>query len=127
LQDGGLTLWVSWIDDCLVAGKIKRMKKAKEQFTDRFECNIVENFDEYVSMKNECNFEKRWIHSTQPVLIKSLKDEFLDVEDMQEFIGNHDPWINILLKKVDNELECVSETLQTRFHAGVGKLLHIMH
>jgi len=82
-QDGGLTLWVSWIDDCLVAGEIGRMKKAKQQLVDRFECDIVGNFDEYVGMKVERNFEKRWIHLTQPVLIKSLKDEFLDVEDMK--------------------------------------------
>jgi len=129
-KDGGLTLWISWIDDCLVTAKDEQMKKAKKSFVDRFDCDIVGNFNEYIGMKVDRNFKEGYIRLTQPVLIKSLEDEFLKAEDMQPFIENHDPWIpaepNNILKKIEDPKESLGKRMMTRFRGGVGKLMHLM-
>ena len=47
----GLILWVSWVDDCLVAGNDKGVQNAKRQLMERFNCDETGTLEEYVSCK----------------------------------------------------------------------------
>jgi hypothetical protein len=51
--------------------------------TDRFDCDIIGNMNEYVGCKLEQNKEKRWIKFTQPVLLQSYTDEFNLPDELQ--------------------------------------------
>jgi len=44
----GLIVWLLWIDDCLIAGHQDGVKLAKEQMKQRFDCNDVGEFNEYL-------------------------------------------------------------------------------
>eukprot|EP00957_Ditylum_brightwellii_P006476 491011-Ditylum_brightwellii.AAC.1 len=59
---GCLILWMSWVDDCLVAGPPELIKNAKTEMTGLFECKELGEMDEYIGCK--------------PVLLQSYKDEF---------------------------------------------------
>jgi hypothetical protein len=83
----GLILWLSWIDNCLVVGQADGVKKAKKMMTDRFDCDIIGNMDEYVGCKIERNTIQGWKRFTQPVLLQSYKDEF----NLQEVINPTTP------------------------------------
>jgi hypothetical protein len=118
----GLTLWISWIDDCLVVGNKGNVKKAKKKMTDRFDCDIIGNMDEYVGCKLERNWAERWIRFTQPVLIQSYSDEFE--------LGNEaapstpaDPGQHLMPCKPEDGLNDADQTL---YRKGTGKLLHMM-
>ena len=51
----GLIVWLTWIDDCLIAGEAKGVATAKEQMKQRFECDDVGLLAEYVGCKVERN------------------------------------------------------------------------
>jgi hypothetical protein len=70
------TLWLTWIDDCLVVGNKKCIKKAKQQLIDRFDCDVIGSMDKYVGCKLERNHDEHWIWFTQPVLLQSYSEEF---------------------------------------------------
>ena len=59
----GLIVWLTWIDDCLIAGDKKGVKAAKEQMKQRFECDDVGSLTEYVGCKVQRNGFHQ-IHST---------------------------------------------------------------
>jgi hypothetical protein len=76
-QKDNITLWIYWIDDCLVAGEKKSIEEVRQAMIDRFDCDIVGNMDEYVGCKLEWNFEEFWIKVTQPILLQqSYTKEF---------------------------------------------------
>jgi hypothetical protein len=70
----GLVVWLSWIDDCLVAGYKRAVEAAKEQMKSRFEYDDLGELNEYFG----CNIDrdKDSVKFTQPVLIQSYEDEF---------------------------------------------------
>jgi hypothetical protein len=72
----GLIVWISWVDDCLVAGKKKGVIIAKGQMTARFDCEEIKEVDEYVGCKVERNYEENSIKLTQPVMLQSFVDKF---------------------------------------------------
>jgi hypothetical protein len=49
---------------------------ARKQMTDRFDCDVLGNRDEYVGCRLERNVKERWIKFTQPVQLQSFVDEF---------------------------------------------------
>jgi hypothetical protein len=51
----GLVVWLSWIDDFLVAGDKRAVEAVKEQMKSRFECDDLEDFNEYVVCKIDRN------------------------------------------------------------------------
>jgi hypothetical protein len=73
----GLVVWISWVDDCLVAGKKKGVLIVKGQMTARFDCEEIGEVDEYVGCKVERNYEENSIKLTQPVMLQTFVDEFL--------------------------------------------------
>jgi hypothetical protein len=69
-----LVVWLSWIDDCLVAGDKRAIEAANEQMKSRFECDDLGELNEYVGCK--IDRDEDYIKFTQPVLIQSYEDEF---------------------------------------------------
>jgi hypothetical protein len=49
----GLIIWLSWIDDCLVAGNEEGVLATKEQIKARFDCDDIGELTEYVGCKVE--------------------------------------------------------------------------
>jgi len=47
----GLVIWLTWIDDCLIAGDGKGVKMAKEHIKGRFDCDDAGLLNEYVGCK----------------------------------------------------------------------------
>jgi hypothetical protein len=47
----GLVVWLSWIDDCLVAGDKREVEAAKEKMKSQFECDDLGELNEYVGCK----------------------------------------------------------------------------
>ena len=72
----GLVLWLSWVDDCLIAGKKEQVVEAKQQMMSNFDCDEIGELKEYVGCKVEHNHEEGFIKLTQPVLLQSFEDEF---------------------------------------------------
>jgi hypothetical protein len=70
----GLVVWLSWIDDCLVAGDKREVEASKEQMKIRFECDDLGELNEYVGCNIDIN--KDSVKFTQPVMIQSYEDEF---------------------------------------------------
>ena len=74
--DARLIIWITWVDDCLIAGKKDQVTKAKEKMMTLFECDEIGEMKEYVGCKVEHNREERYIRLTQPVMIQSFQDKF---------------------------------------------------
>jgi hypothetical protein len=70
----GLVVWLSWIDDCLVAEYKRAVEAAKEQMKSRFECDDLGELNEYVGFKIDIDEDS--VKFTQPALIQSYEDEF---------------------------------------------------
>eukprot|EP00957_Ditylum_brightwellii_P003744 284488-Ditylum_brightwellii.AAC.1 len=71
-----LIMWMSWVDDCLVAGPLELVEIAKAEMTGLFECKELREMDEYVGCKVEHDLQWHTIKLTQPVLLQSYTDEF---------------------------------------------------
>jgi len=69
----GVVIWLTWIDDCLIAGDEKGVKTTKEQIKGRFDCDDVGLLNEYVRCKIE--HDEKSIRFTQLVLLQSFEDE----------------------------------------------------
>ena len=73
---GRLTLWVTWVDNCLIASVLSIVAKAKEKMKLCFDCNNIGRMEEYVGCKVQYDAPKRSMMLTQPVLLQSFQDEF---------------------------------------------------
>jgi hypothetical protein len=104
-------------------GHQKAVKGARKQMTDRFDCDVLGNMNEYVGCRLERNVKERWIKITQPVQLHSFEDEF-DLPDERD-----KPFIPAeagqVLKRASDD-EGVGQDGQGAFRKGVGKLLHMM-
>jgi hypothetical protein len=118
----GLILWISWVDDCLVAGEKLEVLKAKGEMMSRFDCDEVGEMKEYVGCKVDRDWEKGTLKLTQPVLLQSFTDEF----ELPEGNCPNTPAVpGDVLRKGEPEDE-VPHALQATYRSGVGKLLHMM-
>jgi hypothetical protein len=92
--------------------------------TDRFDCDVLGNMDEYVGCRRlERNVKECWIKFTQPVQLQSFVDES-DLPDERD-----KPFIPAeagQVMKRASENEGVGLDGQGAFRKGVGKLLHMM-
>jgi hypothetical protein len=75
-DNDGLIVWISWVDDCLVAGPKKRVLEAKGEMKDLFDCDDIGELQEYVGCKIVHDQANRSVKFTQPVLLQSFRDEF---------------------------------------------------
>ena len=108
----GLVLWLSWIDDCLVVGPKEAVAIAKKQLTNRFDCDVLGPMQEYVRCKIDRNCEERLLKITQPVLLRSFKDEFnIPEEHLRTYIPAK---ASVVLPKCKPK-EAVSTSEQSKF------------
>jgi hypothetical protein len=116
----GLVVWLSWIDDCLVAGDKRAVEAAKEQMKSRFECDDLGELNEYVGCKIDRDEDS--VKFTQPVLIQSYEDEFELNKTRQVFTPEEQGKV---LMKCDQGTKLGGKE-QKKYRSGVGKLLHMM-
>jgi hypothetical protein len=116
----GLVVWISWIDDCLVAVDKRSVEAAKEQLKSRFECDDLGELNEYMGCK--IDRDEDYVKFTQPVLIQSSEDEFELNKTRQVFTPAEQG--NILMT-YDQGTELGGKE-QTKYRNGGGNLLHRM-
>jgi hypothetical protein len=116
----GLVVWISWIDDCLVAGDPRVVEAAKDQMKSRFECDDIGEVNEYVGCKIDRG--EYFVKFTQPVLIQSYEDEFELNKTRSVFTPAEQ---GTLLMKCDQGTE-LKRKEQTKCRRGVDKFLHMM-
>jgi hypothetical protein len=116
----GLVVWLSWIDDFLVAVDKKAVEAAKEQMKSIFECDDLGELNEYVGCKIDRNEDS--VKFTQPVMIQSYEDEFELNKTRQ--VSTPSEQGNVLMK-CDKGTELGGKE-QTKYRSRVGKLLHMM-
>jgi hypothetical protein len=73
---GGLLVYLSWVDDILIAGKKDNVLRAKTALTKHFTLDEQGEMLEYVGCRVEHDRKNHWMKLTQPVMIQSFKDEF---------------------------------------------------
>eukprot|EP00957_Ditylum_brightwellii_P157738 12006003-Ditylum_brightwellii.AAC.1 len=71
-----LFIWISWVNDCLIAGPQDYVKQEKQKMMDMFKCDELGTMDEYVGCKVEQDLKGQSMKITQPVLLQSYADEF---------------------------------------------------
>jgi hypothetical protein len=116
----GLIIWISMIDDCLVAGNEEGVLAAKEQIKAIFDCDDIGELTEYVGCKVERT--KDYARFMQPVLLQSYVDEF-SIESGRSVRTPAET--GKVLVKGDDESQ-LNAAEQTKYRCGVGKLLHMM-
>jgi hypothetical protein len=119
--EDGMVLWLSWVDDCLCIGKGNEVKKSKEQLKKLFDCNDVGAFNKYVGCKIDHDINNSVLKFTQLVMLRSFDDEFEMPE--QYYVSPGEP--GKVLDQTEEGQE-LSRSMQTKYRAGVGKLLHMM-
>jgi hypothetical protein len=118
----GLVLWLSWVDDCIVAGKKKEVLQAKDSMMELFDCDNVGELNEYVGCKVDYDQEAGIMKLTQPVMIQSFKDEF----DLPEGKASNTPAIPGTVMSEGELQNQVNAKTQSLYRSGIGKLLHMM-
>jgi len=121
--EGRLIVWITWVDDCLIAGDKDDVTKAKEQMMTLFNCNEIGEMKEYVGCKVDHDWNERCIKLTQPVMIQSFVDKFELGKWERNPTTPADP-NTTLIKGEDCNL--ISKDKQKMYCSGVGKLLHMM-
>ena len=110
-----LIIWFLWVDDCLIVGPQDLVLQAKSKMTNIFECDGVEEMNEYVGCKIERDSKEGWIKLAQRVLFQSYEDELsLDM---------HRGSPRTPAKPVSSEVLSKGEMMN--YILGVGKLLHM--
>jgi hypothetical protein len=74
--DNRLVVCLSWVDDCLFLGRRDDVIMAADEMKLYFECDDIGFTDTYVGCKITMNKEMKTVRFEQPVMIKSLVDEF---------------------------------------------------
>ena len=118
--DEGLALWISWVDDCLVAGPESVVTKEKAKMKQLFDCDDIGELQEYVGCKIVHDREARSVRFTQPVLLQSFTDEFAMSGTKHETPAP----AGEILRKGDEE-DFVSTENMKKYRSGTGKLLHL--
>ena len=116
-----LVIIASWVDDLLICGKEKAVMNVKKELFSHLKCDDVGELTEYVGCK--ITRDKDSIQLTQPVLIQSLQDEF-DLPASMAKVTTPAVAGQILVKGAEESL--VSDTEQSMYRSGVGKMMHLM-
>jgi Reverse transcriptase (RNA-dependent DNA polymerase) len=118
--DKGLCLWLSWVDDCLMMGPEEEIQKVRRGILSHFECDDVGEMKEYVGCKVDRT--PGCIKLTQPVLVKSLEDEF-------ELPNGRAPRVpaepNTVLPFIEDDNMMPSNHM-TYYRSGVGKMINLV-
>ena len=119
----GLIIILSWIDNLLIFGKREGVLHYKIKITDLIDCDDIGPLTDYIGNKIELNRDEHWVRLTQPVLLRSFKDEFT-------FSGPNKcpktPAIPGSVLQAGTPEEGISAKEQKTYCSGVGKLLFLV-
>ena len=110
----GLTLWISWEDDCVSVGKKELVLAAKKGMTDHFDCDEVGELTEFVGCKLDRTNDS--LRITQLVLMQSFIDEFA-LPEGSAAATPAEPGSVLMKARAD---EAVDAKTQTMFDRGSG-------
>ena len=113
-----IILWLSWIDDCIYAGKEDQVNKMKQEFMVELDSEDSGALNECVGVKVERKDDE--LKLTQPVLVQSLEDEF----GVPKNVPKHLPAPPG--KELLSDGERLIPAEEKIYRSGVGKLLFIM-
>jgi hypothetical protein len=118
--DNRLVVCLSWVDDCLFLGRRDDVIMAADEMKLYFECDDIGFTDTYVGCKITMNKEMKTVRFEQPVMIKSLVDEFGISGKTMKIPATHGTVLQP--GEVKDELKGKEKK---RYQAGVGKLLYL--
>jgi hypothetical protein len=116
----GLLIYISWVDDILIAGTRTAVAQAKTALKKHFTLDEQGELQEYVGCKIERDKQARWIKITQPVMIQSFSDEFDLPIETAVIPAKHGE----VLSKDDGVP--LNKGLVKTYRSGIGKMLHMM-
>ena len=119
----GLIAVLSGIDDIMICGNKEGVLQYKKLLTEKIDCDDVGPLTDYIGNKIDIDCENRSMHVTQPVLLRSFKDEF-NVE-VPENCPTTPAAPGSVLRGTSEE-NTVGYPEQRRYWSGVGKLLYLM-
>ena len=67
----GLLLYLSWVDDILIAGAKEEVLRAKKALSRHFPLDEQGELNEYVGCRIDRDKDARWMKLTQPVVTKT--------------------------------------------------------
>ena len=117
-DENGLSIWFSWVDDLVHMGNKNIVGVGIDKLKKVVLIDDVGDLKEYVGMKIEINQDENSMKLTQPVTVKSFRDEF----ELPSYEYKIPAAPGSVLRNDDNYLD-KDET--TNFRKGVGKLLHV--
>jgi hypothetical protein len=71
-----LVIWISWVDDCLLMGHKKEVRKYHAVMNSYFDCDNFGDLKEYVGCKIDKQERGNCLLITQPEIVGSFIDEF---------------------------------------------------
>jgi len=105
---GNLIVWLSWVDDCVRFGQSQDVKAATDEIKSLFECDDVEEFEEYVGY--QVIRENNELKLTQPVFANEFEIE-------EEISAETRCAPGAVLTPVENERDAVKTEIQTKFRS----------
>jgi hypothetical protein len=113
-------MFMSWVDDILIAGRKETVALAIEGLKQHFKLDEQGELQEYVGCKIERSVEGRWMKLTQPVTIQSYTDEFNFPDERPELPARPG---EVLTTDIGIPIDSQDGTTCRK---GTGKLLHMM-
>ena len=117
----GMIVWLSFLNDMLIVCKEEWMSMVKEQFTETVNCDNIGPMKECIGTKIDVNHATRSLKITQPILVKSLIDEFTFDEPNAKLEVPATGGTHLMSKGPSLCMET-----QMRYCSGVGKLLYLV-
>jgi hypothetical protein len=116
----GLLVYLSWVDDILIAGNKEDVLRAKWALARHFTVDEQGEMMVYVGCQIEHDRKKRWMKMTQPVMIQSFEDEFGLPDEAPQLPA---PPGEVLTCTAGESLD---EKKSSKYSSGTGKLMHMM-
>ncbi len=120
----GLLVWTSFIDDMILFGTHRGVMKYKQMFLEQVDCDDVGPLNEYLGCKVEINHQRKMAKITQPVLLRSLEEQYsLEHYKAGEFPETPAAPNETLVPPREGEV--ISYEKQQKYRTGLGKLLYL--